>query len=85
MSKSTDTIRKNANEIYKMILEVTSTSDLKPEELKDLRDSLKSKITNSMIHDTMALRKRNEHKQFIETHLNYIAKNDVSKENLESM
>lgn len=85
MSRPVNKVRETTNEIYKMILELTSESNLSYSDLKDLRDSLKNKITGSMVEDTMVLRKRKEQEEFMKTHLNYISKNDVSKENIESM
>lgn len=85
MSKSVNKVRQTANEIYEMILNRTITSELGYSDLQELRDSLKNKIANTMIEDTMVLRKRKEQEKFMETHLNYITKDDISKENIESM
>lgn len=85
MLRPVNKVRETTNEIYKMILELTSESNLGYSDLKDLRDSLKNKITSSMVEDTMVLRKRKEQEEFMKTHLNYITKEDVSKENIESM
>ena len=85
MPRPVNKVRETTNEIYKTILELTSESNLGYSDLKDLRDSLKNKITSSMVEDTMILRKRKEQEEFMKTHLNYITKEDVSKENIESM
>lgn len=78
-------VRQTTNEIYEMILNLTSASNLGYSDLKDLRDSLKNKIISSMVEDTMILRKRKEQEEFMKTHLSYITKDDISKENIESM
>lgn len=85
MPRPVNKVRETTNEIYKTILELTSESNLGYSDLKDLRDSLKNKITSSMVEDTMVLRKRKEQEEFMKTHLSYISKDDVSKENIESM
>lgn len=85
MSKPANKVRQTANEIYEMILDRTVISGLGYGDLKDLRDSLKNKITSSMVENTMTLRKRKEQEEFMKTHLNYITKDDISKENIESM
>ena len=85
MPRPVNKVRETTNEIYKMILNLTSASNLGYSDLKELRDSLKNKITSSMVEDTMVLRKRKEQEEFMKTHLNYITKEDVSKENIESM
>lgn len=85
MPRPVNKVRETTNEIYKTILELTSESKLGYSDLKDLRDSLKNKITSSMVEDTMVLRKRKEQEEFMKTHLSYITKEDVSKENIESM
>ena len=85
MPRPVNKVRETTNEIYKMILELTSASNLGYSDLKELRDSLKNKITSSMVEDTMVLRKRKEQEEFMKTHLNYITKDDISKENIESM
>lgn len=85
MPRPINKVRQTTNEIYEMILNLTSTSKLGYSDLKELRDSLKNKITSSMVEDTMVLRKRKEQEEFMKTHLNYITKEDVSKENIESM
>lgn len=85
MSKPINKVRQTTNEIYEMILNLTSASKLGYSDLKELRDSLKNKITSSMVEDTMVLRKRKEQEEFMKTHLSYITKDDVSKENIESM
>lgn len=85
MPRPINKVRETTNEIYKTILELTSESNLSYSDLKDLRDSLKNKITSSMVEDTMILRKRKEQEEFMKTHLSYISKDDVSKENIESM
>lgn len=85
MPRPINKVRETTNEIYKTILKLTSESNLGYSDLKDLRDSLKNKITSSMVEDTMVLRKRKEQEEFMKTHLNYITKEDVSKENIESM
>lgn len=85
MPRPINKVRETTNEIYKTILELTSESNLSYSDLKDLRDSLKNKITSSMVEDTMILRKRKEQEEFMKTHLTYISKEDVSKENIESM
>lgn len=85
MPRPVNKVRETTNEIYKMILELTSESNLGYSDLKELRDSLKNKITSSMVEDTMVLRKRKEQEEFMKTHLNYITKDDISKENIESM
>lgn len=85
MPRPINKVRETTNEIYKTILELTSESNLSYSDLKDLRDSLKNKITSSMVEDTMVLRKRKEQEEFMKTHLTYISKEDVSKENIESM
>ena len=85
MPRPVNKVRETTNEIYKMILELTSASNLGYSDLKELRDSLKNKITSSMVEDTMILRKRKEQEEFMKTHLSYITKDDVSKENIESM
>ena len=85
MPRPVNKVRETTNEIYKTILELTSASNLGYSDLKELRDSLKNKITSSMVEDTMVLRKRKEQEEFMKTHLNYITKEDVSKENIESM
>ena len=85
MPRPINKVRETTNEIYKMILELTSESNLGYSDLKELRDSLKNKITSSMVEDTMVLRKRKEQEEFMKTHLNYITKDDISKENIESM
>lgn len=85
MPRPVNKVRETTNEIYKTILNLTSASNLGYSDLKDLRDSLKNKITSSMVEDTMVLRKRKEQEEFMKTHLSYISKDDVSKENIESM
>lgn len=85
MPRPVNKVRETTNEIYKTILNLTSESNLGYSDLKDLRDSLKNKITSSMVEDTMVLRKRKEQEEFMKTHLSYISKDDVSKENIESM
>ena len=85
MPRPVNKVRETTNEIYKMILELTSESNLGYSDLKELRDSLKNKITSSMVEDTMVLRKRKEQEEFMKSHLNYITKDDISKENIESM
>ena len=85
MPRPVNKVRETTNEIYKMILELTSASNLGYSDLKELRDSLKNKITSSMVEDTMILRKRKEQEEFMKTHLSYITKDDISKENIESM
>ena len=85
MPRPVKKVRETTNEIYKMILNLTSESKLGYSDLKELRDSLKNKITSSMVEDTMILRKRKEQEEFMKTHLSYITKDDVSKENIESM
>lgn len=85
MPRPVNKVRETTNEIYKMILNLTSASNLGYSDLKELRDSLKNKITSSMVEDTMVLRKRKEQEEFMKTHLSYITKDDVSKENIESM
>ena len=85
MSRPVNKVRQTTNEIYEMILNLTSASNLGYSDLKELRDSLKNKITSSMVEDTMVLRKRKEQEEFMKTHLSYITKEDVSKENIESM
>lgn len=85
MPRPVNKVRETTNEIYKMILNLTSESKLGYSDLKELRDSLKNKITSSMVEDTMILRKRKEQEEFMKTHLSYITKDDVSKENIESM
>ena len=85
MPRPVNKVRETTNEIYKMILELTSESKLGYGDLKELRDSLKNKITSSMVEDTMVLRKRKEQEEFMKSHLSYITKDDVSKENIESM
>lgn len=85
MPRPVNKVRETTNEIYKTILELTSESKLGYSDLKELRDSLKNKITSSMVEDTMVLRKRKEQEEFMKTHLNYITKDDISKENIESM
>lgn len=85
MPRPVNKVRETTNEIYKTILELTSESKLGYSDLKELRDSLKNKITSSMVEDTMVLRKRKEQEEFMKTHLTYISKDDVSKENIESM
>lgn len=85
MPRPVNKVRETTNEIYKTILELTSESNLSYSDLKELRDSLKNKIISSMVEDTMVLRKRKEQEEFMKTHLNYITKEDVSKENIESM
>lgn len=85
MPRPINKVRETTNEIYKMILKLTSASNLGYSDLKELRDSLKNKITSSMVEDTMVLRKRKEQEEFMKTHLNYIRKDDISKENIESM
>lgn len=85
MPRPINKVRETTNEIYKMILELTSESNLSYSDLKELRDSLKNKITSSMVEDTMVLRKRKEQEEFMKTHLSYITKDDISKENIESM
>lgn len=85
MPKPINKVRQTTNEIYEMILNLTSASKLGYGDLKELRDSLKNKITSSMVEDTMVLRKRKEQEEFMKTHLSYITKDDVSKENIESM
>ena len=85
MPRPVNKVRETTNEIYKMILNLTSAPNLGYSDLKELRDSLKNKITSSMVEDTMVLRKRKEQEEFMKTHLSYITKDDVSKENIESM
>ena len=85
MPRPVNKVRETTNEIYKMILELTSESNLGYSDLKELRDSLKNKIISSMVEDTMVLRKRKEQEEFMKTHLSYITKDDISKENIESM
>ena len=85
MPRPVNKVRETTNEIYKTILNLTSASNLGYSDLKELRDSLKNKITSSMVEDTMVLRKRKEQEEFMKTHLSYITKDDVSKENIESM
>ena len=85
MPRPINKVRETTNEIYKMILNLTSASELGYSDLKELRDSLKNKITSSMVEDVMVLRKRKEQEEFMKTHLNYITKDDISKENIESM
>ena len=85
MPRPVNKVRETTNEIYKMILNLTSESKLGYSDLKELRDSLKNTITSSMVEDTMILRKRKEQEEFMKTHLSYITKDDVSKENIESM
>ena len=85
MPRPVNKVRETTNEIYKTILNLTSASNLGYNDLKELRDSLKNKITSSMVEDTMVLRKRKEQEEFMKTHLSYITKEDVSKENIESM
>lgn len=85
MPRPVNKVRETTNEIYKTILNLTSASKLGYGDLKELRDSLKNKITSSMVEDTMVLRKRKEQEEFMKTHLSYISKDDVSKENIESM
>ena len=85
MPRPVNKVRETTNEIYKMILNLTSASELGYSDLKELRDSLKNKITSSMVEDVMVLRKRKEQEEFMKTHLNYITKDDISKENIESM
>lgn len=85
MSKPINKVRQVTNEVYEMILNLTAASKLGYADLKELRDSLKNKITSSMVEDTMTLRKRKEQEEFMKTHLTYITKDDVSKENIESM
>lgn len=85
MPRPVNKVRQTTNEIYEMILNLTSESNLGYSDLKDLRDSLKNKIISSMVEDTMVLRKRKEQEEFMKTHLSYISKDDVSKENIESM
>ena len=85
MPRPINKVRETTNEIYKTILNLTSESKLGYSDLKELRDSLKNKITSSMVEDTMVLRKRKEQEEFMKTHLNYITKDDISKENIESM
>ena len=85
MPRPINKVRETTNEIYKMILNLTSASNLGYSDLKELRDSLKNKITSSMVEDVMVLRKRKEQEEFMKTHLNYITKDDISKENIESM
>ena len=85
MPRPVNKVRETTNEIYKTILELTSESNLGYSDLKELRDSLKNKIISSMVEDTMVLRKRKEQEEFMKTHLNYITKDDISKENIESM
>ena len=85
MPRPVNKVHQTTNEIYEMILNLTSASNLGYSDLKELRDSLKNKITSSMVEDTMVLRKRKEQEEFMKTHLNYISKDDVSKENIESM
>ena len=85
MPRPVNKVRQTTNEIYEMILNLASASNLGYSDLKELRDSLKNKITSSMVEDTMVLRKRKEQEEFMKTHLNYITKEDVSKENIESM
>lgn len=89
MPRPINKVRQTANEIYEMILNLTSASNLGYSDLKELRDSLKNKITSSMVEDTMVLRKRQEQEEFMKTHLSYITKDDIlsdiSKENIESM
>lgn len=85
MSRPVNKVRQTTNEIYEMILNLTSASNLGYSDLKELRDSLKNKITSSMVEDTMVLRKRKEQEEFMKTHLSYITKDDISKENIESM
>lgn len=85
MPRPVNKVRQTTNEIYEMILNLTSASNLGYSDLKDLRDSLKNKIISSMVEDTMILRKRKEQEEFMKTHLSYITKDDISKENIESM
>lgn len=85
MPRPVNKVRETTNEIYKTILELTSESNLGYSDLKELRDSLKNKIISSMVEDTMVLRKRKEQEEFMKTHLSYITKDDISKENIESM
>ena len=85
MPRPINKVRQTTNEIYEMILNLASASNLGYSDLKELRDSLKNKITSSMVEDTMVLRKRKEQEEFMKTHLSYITKDDVSKENIESM
>ena len=85
MPRPVNKVRQTTNEIYEMILNLTSASELGYSDLKELRDSLKNKITSSMVEDVMVLRKRKEQEEFMKTHLNYITKDDISKENIESM
>lgn len=85
MPRPVNKVRQTTNEIYEMILNLTSESNLGYSDLKDLRDSLKNKIISSMVEDTMVLRKRKEQEEFMKTHLSYITKDDISKENIESM
>ena len=85
MPRPINKVRETTNEIYKTILELTSESNLGYSDLKELRDSLKNRIISSMVEDTMVLRKRKEQEEFMKTHLSYITKDDISKENIESM
>ena len=85
MPRPVNKVRETTNEIYKTILELASESNLGYSDLKELRDSLKNKITSSMVEDIMVLRKRKEQEEFMKTHLSYITKDDISKENIESM
>lgn len=80
-----DVVRKAGDALYSIIVNYSVGSNLPYKDLKDLQVYLSKKITKNMIDDAMEGRREIKQAEFSRKHLTYITKEDVSKENIESM
>lgn len=80
-----EVVHKAGDAIYSIIVNYSAGSNLSYKDLKDLQAYLCKKINKNMIDDAMEGRREIKQAKFTKEHLTYITKEDVSKENIESM
>lgn len=80
-----DKVIEAGNNLYSIIVNFSAGSNFSYKDLKDLQVYLGKKISKHMIDDAMDTRAGINQKKFAKSHLTYITKEDISKENLESM
>ena len=80
-----DKVIEAGNNLYSIIVNFSAGSGFSYKDLKDLQAYLGKKIAKYMIDDTMDTRAEIARKKFAKSHLTYITKEDISKENIESM